>query len=273
MLENLDLRASLARKDFKRRLPPLRRWLLQLQRAYWHEGLSALIAFEGWDTAGKGNAIRTLTRRLEPRGYEIHPIRAPRTSEQQMPWLWRFWMKVPPYGSLAIFDRSWYGRVLVERVEGIVDEDWYKTYRQINDFERMLADDRFVIVKFFLHISKDEQRRRFDMLQADPLTAWQVEPEDWHRHERYDQYLQAVEDMLAETETEWAPWHIVASTDRYWSQMTVLETVAERLEFGLVSRGLPLPEPDEPDQAEMPEDSVDSEEAAAESPHRQEVEP
>lgn len=245
MLENLDLSSSLASREYRRRLPPVRRRLLRLQRAYWNEGLSALIAFEGWDAAGKGSAVRTLTARLEPRGYEIHPIREPRTSERQMPWLWRFWLKLPAYGSLGIFDRSWYGRVLVERVEQLVEADWRDAYRQVNDFERMLADDRYVVVKFFLHISKKEQRRRFEALERDPLTAWQVESEDWHRHELYESYLEAVEDMLAATETEWAPWHLVAATNRNWSRMTVLESVADRLESDLVRRGLDVPSADE----------------------------
>ncbi len=254
VLENLDLKVKLSRAESDRRLGRARSWLLRLQRTYWKERVSALIVFEGWDAAGKGSSIRALTRRLEPRGYELHPIREPRTLERQMPWLWRFWQKVPTYGSWAVFDRSWYGRVLVERVEGLVDEDWQKTYRQINDFERALADDRYVIVKFFLHIQKREQKRRFRALEADPLTAWQVEAEDWARHKKYSEYLAATEEMLAYTETEWAPWTIVAATDRRWTRMKVLDTVVERLEQGLVSRGITLPDSDDLDVGHIEDD-------------------
>ena len=259
MLENLDLKVKLSRAESNRRLGRVRSWLLKLQRTYWREGVSALIAFEGWDAAGKGSSIRALTRRLEPRGYELHPIREPRTLERQMPWLWRFWQKVPTYGSWAVFDRSWYGRVLVGRVEGLVEEDWQKTFRQINDFEQVLADDRYVIVKFFLHIDKREQKRRFRALEADPLTAWQVEPEDWARHEKYAAYLAATEEMLAYTETEWAPWTIVAATDRRWTRMKVLDTMVERLEDGLRSRGIALPEEDDPDFDPSDTDTDDEE--------------
>jgi len=255
VLENLDLRVKLSREESDQRLGRARSWLLKLQRTCWREGVSALIAFEGWDAAGKGSSIRALTRRLEPRGFELHPIREPRTLERQMPWLWRFWQKVPTYGSWAVFDRSWYGRVLVDRVEGLVDDDWQKTYRQINDFERALADDRYVVIKFFLHISKREQKRRFRALESDPLTAWQVEAEDWKRHEKYDEYLAAAEEMLAYTETEWAPWTIVAATDRRWTRMKVLDTVVEQLENGLVARGIALPSDDDLDFGHTEEDA------------------
>ncbi len=241
MLENLDLDVSIEKKEGDARISRARSWLLRLQRTCWREGVSALIAFEGWDASGKGSSIRALTRRLEPRGFEIHPIREPRTLERQMPWLWRFWLKVPTYGSWGIFDRSWYGRVLVGRVEGLVDENWAKTYRQINNFERLLADDRYAVIKFFLHIDADEQKRRFDSLSADPLTAWEVEAEDWARHERYEEYLEAKEEMLAATETEWAPWRLIAATDRRWTRVQVLETVVERVEEQLTRLGVDLP--------------------------------
>lgn len=267
MLENLDLSASLSRQEADRHLSRQRSWLLKLQRTYWREGISALIAFEGWDAAGKGSSIRALTRRLEPRGYELHPIREPRTLERQMPWLWRFWLKVPAYGSWAVFDRSWYGRVLVGRVEGLVDDDWQSTFRQINDFERVLSDDRYVIAKFFLHISKSEQERRFRELEADPLTSWQVEPEDWGRHGKYDAYLAATEEMLAYTETEWAPWTVVAATDRRWTRMKVLDALVERLEGGLLSRGIDLPGTDDLDFAHTEED-LEADAADDEEPSR-----
>lgn len=241
MLENLDLDVSMGKKEADARVSRARSWLWRLQRTCWHQGVSALIAFEGWDAAGKGSTIRALTRRLEPRGFEIHPIREPRTLERQMPWLWRFWLKVPTYGSWAIFDRSWYGRVLIGRVEGLIEADWAKTYRQINDFERLLSDDRYVVMKFFLHIDAAEQERRFEALSSDPLTAWQVEDEDWSRHEKYDDYLAATEEMLAATETEWAPWKLIAATNRRWTRVQVFETVIARVEERLTQLGIDLP--------------------------------
>lgn len=248
MLETVDLTNRLPEADYRRCLRPLQLRLHRLQRAFWDEGCSAVIVFEGWDASGKGSSIRKLTERLEPRGYELHRVREPRTLERQMPWLWRHWIRIPSFGSLAIFDRSWYGRVLVQRLEGShAGADWHRTFREINSFERLLADDRYVVVKFFLHIDRDEQRRRFELLESRAQTRWQVAEEDWEHHARYHEYLLATEEMLERTETEWAPWTIVGATDRYWTRMRVLETVRERLEAGLRSRGLDVPPEEEPE--------------------------
>jgi polyphosphate kinase 2 (PPK2 family) len=160
-----------------------------------------------------------------------------------MPWLWRFWLKLPNYGQMAIFDRSWYGRVLVERVEELTPEDkWRKGYRDIVDFERTIADDGYVVIKFFLHISKKEQLRRFKMLEKDPLESWHVQPEDWDHHRRYDEYVVTIEEMLERTDTEWGPRTIVEATDRRWARVKIFETIVGRLEEALQARGLPLPE-------------------------------
>ncbi len=173
------------------------------------------------------------------------PFRAPRTFEKRLPWLWRFWLKLPNYGEMAIFDRSWYGRVLVERVEGMTpEEEWRKGYRDIVDFEHALADDGHVIIKFWLHISREEQRRRFKMLEADPLENWHVQAEDWEHHRKYDEYLLAVEEMLERTETEWGPWTIVEATDRRWARVKIFKTIIRRLEEALKERGLKLPPED-----------------------------
>ncbi len=159
-----------------------------------------------------------------------------------MPWLWRFWLKLPNYGEMAIFDRSWYGRVLVERVEGLTPENiWWRAYQDIVDFERALANDGYVLVKFFLHISKQEQSRRFKKLEKDPLENWHVSPEDWVHHRKYDDYQVAIEEMLQWTETEWGPWTIVEATDSRWTKVKVFETIIKNFEQALVARGKPLP--------------------------------
>ncbi len=243
MLETVDLTKRMPQREYRIRLRPLQSYLHRLQRAYWEHGVSAIIVFEGWDAAGKGSSIRKLTERLEPRGFEIHRVRQPRSYEREMPWLWRYWRLVPAYGSLAIFDRSWYGRVLVQRVEGTDGSpDRTLIFRDINTFERALADDRYEVIKFFMHIDEPEQRRRLEELSADEHTRWQVDPEDWEHLARYDEFLDATEEALERTETEWAPWTIVAATDRFWTRIKVLETVRDRLEAGLEARSLPVPE-------------------------------
>jgi AMP-polyphosphate phosphotransferase len=155
-----------------------------------------------------------------------------------MPWLYRFWERAPNYGQMALFDRSWYRRVLDERVEKITPKaEWQKAYRDITDFERTLFDDGYVIVKLFFHISKKEQKHRSRKLEKDPLTAWQVQPADWKRHHAYDKYLVAVEEMLEHTESEWGPWTIVESTDRYWTRIATFEAIIRALEAGVARRG------------------------------------
>jgi polyphosphate kinase 2 (PPK2 family) len=242
MLEKVDLTLRLPKKTYKKKIPKLRNRLYDLQKACWDANIPSIIVFEGWDAAGKGTSIKSLTRRLEPRGFKLYPIQGARTYETHMPWLWRFWLKIPNYGQMAIFDRSWYGRVLVERVEELTPEsEWRTAYRDIVNFERTLADDGYAITKFWLHISKKEQKKRFKKLEKDPLTAWHVQPEDWEHHRKYKQYLQAVEEMLERTETEWGPWTIVPATDRRWARVTIFETVINRLEDAIQERGLPLP--------------------------------
>jgi len=243
MLETVDLTKKLGKKEYRTQLGYLRNRLYDLEHACWDANLPSIILFEGWDAAGKGTSINQLTQRLDPRGFKLYAIQAPRTYETHMPWLWRFWLKLPNYGEMAIFDRSWYGRVLVERVEGFTPEsEWRRAYRDIADFERTLADDGYAIIKFFLHISKEEQRRRFRLLEGDPLTAWHVQPEDWEHHQKYDQYVEAIEEMLERTDTEWGRWTIVEATDRRWKHAKMFRTIVNRLEQALTDRGHALPE-------------------------------
>lgn len=244
MLEKLNLDQKMPKKEFKRRMPVLRQRLYDLQKAAYDCGMPVVIIFEGWDASGKGTAISQLTARLDPRGFQVWPIREARTYEKARPWLWRFWLKLPNYGQIGIFDRSWYGRVLVERVEALTPERmWRRAYRDITDFERNIADDGYVIVKFWLHISKKEQRKRFRKLESDPLLAWHVQPEDWDHHRKYDDYLLAAEEMLEQTETEYAPWTIVEATEKNWSLFKVFNTITAAMENGLKERNA-LPDPE-----------------------------
>ncbi|MFN7995491.1 MAG: hypothetical protein U0Q18_17910 [Bryobacteraceae bacterium] len=233
MLERVDLNRSVPKDEYRKRLSSLQEQLYELQLASSESGLPSVIVFEGWDAAGKGTCINVLTSRLEPRAFRLHVIQEPRTHELHMPWLYRFWQRIPSRGQMAIFDRSWYRRVLDERVEKITPKsEWQKAYRDITDFERTLADDGYVIVKLFLHISKKEQKQRFRKLEKDPLTSWQVQAKDWKRHSEYDKYLVATEEMLERTESEWGPWTIVEATDRYWTRIAVFEAIIRALSGG-----------------------------------------
>jgi polyphosphate kinase 2 (PPK2 family) len=242
VLEKVDLTKKLAKEAYKARLPILRNRLYDLQKTCWDANVPSVTLFEGWDAAGKGTSINLLTQRLDPRGFKLYAIQEARTYEKHMPWLWRFWLKLPNYGEMAIFDRSWYGRVLVERVEGFTpEEDWRTAYRDIVNFERTIADDGYVMIKFFLHISKKEQKRRFKKLEKNPLESWHVQPEDWEHHRKYDEYALAIEEMLERTDTEWGPWTIVEATNRRWTRVKILETIVGRLEEALDKRGVALP--------------------------------
>lgn len=231
MLENINLKMKLSREEYKRILPNLQSRLYDLEKACWDHGISSLIVFEGWDASGKGTAIATLTQRLDPRGFKLYPITAPRTYEQRRPWLWRFWLRVPNRGEMVIFDHSWYGRVLEERVEGAIPEKtWRQAFRDIVEFERELADDGTIILKFFVHISKKEQKARFDAILANPLEAWRVTEADWARHKKYKEYLEAGEEMLELTESEYAPWTIVEGTSKWHARRKIFDTIIAVME-------------------------------------------
>jgi polyphosphate kinase 2 (PPK2 family) len=243
MLEKIDLNRKIGKKTFNRQIRELQNHLYAVQKASWDAEIPVVILFEGWDAAGKGTSIQMLTSRLDPRGFKLYPIRAPRTYETKHPWLWRFWLKLPGRGEWAIFDRSWYGRVLVERVEQLIPEnEWRIAYRDIVDFERALADDGYLIIKFFLHISREEQRRRFEKLTQDPLNAWHVAPEDWEHHRHYDEWTLAYEEMFERTETEWGPWTIVEATNRRFTQVKIFQTIIASLEERLAALDA-LPDP------------------------------
>ncbi len=234
MLEQLDLTQSVSKADYERRLPELQARLYDLEHAMFRAGVPVAVVFEGWAAAGKGSTIRTLSERLDPRGFQVASILPPRTHETFYPWMWRFWLKIPARGQMVIFDTSWYRRVTIERVtKKVKKSEWQKAYQDVVEFEETLAADGTVIVKFWLHIDKKEQGKRFKKLLKTKLTAWQVSPEDAAQHKHYDKYLEAVEEMLVRTDTFLAPWTIVEAHDGRFTRVKVYETLIAALESRL----------------------------------------
>lgn len=241
MLENIDLNLKLPKDIYKTQLPRFQQRLFMLQKTCLKAKIPTLLIFEGWDGAGKTNAIELLTQQLDSRDFQIYKIQAARTYETHMPWLWRFWLKIPEYGHAGIFNRSWYHQVLQERSSTNGKQgNWHKFYRDIVNFERTLADDGYVIIKFFLHISKREQKQRFHKLKKNPLTGWEIHPVHWERHRKYHPYTVALEEMFKRTHTNWAPWTIVEATQRRWAQIKIFKTVIGKLEQTLSAHGVPL---------------------------------
>jgi polyphosphate kinase 2 (PPK2 family) len=237
----VDLKRKLPTELYRERIRPLRLHLHECQRKCLGAMVGTTIVFEGWDAAGKGTHIGDLAERLDPRGFRVHPIGAPDPDEAARPFLWRFWIRLPDDGHIAIFDRSWYGRVLVERIDRLTPESvWQRAYEEIREYERQLVDDGMVLIKFWLHISRREQRRRFRDCERDPLLRWKITPEDWKHHKQYGQYLNAVEEMLEKTSTHYAPWTIVEATNRRFAHMKILETMVERWEAALLARGIEI---------------------------------
>ncbi len=245
MLDLIDLTKKLSKEEYQARLPKLRLRLLQLQQASWQAGVASILVFEGWDGSGKGDCVRKVTERLEPRGYRLHYVtREPRTYERYLPWMWRFWLEIPNYGQMTIFHRSWYRRVLLNRGNGVLsDLGWARAVRDILDFERALTDDGYILIKHFLHISKEEREARYAVMEQDPADSWRIGKRAWKHHRRYRDYLTLVEEILARTETAAGPWKIIESTDRRWARIAVLETIVSRLEEAMKARDIALPTP------------------------------
>ncbi|MDP8217736.1 MAG: hypothetical protein P9M03_03310 [Candidatus Theseobacter exili] len=231
MLENIDLTKKIKKSGYKEQIPTLEYKLGELQRKARELKIPIIIVFEGWDAAGKGTMINRLMISMDPRGYTVNPTNPPNEEELLRPFLWRFWKKTPERGRIAIFDRSWYGKVLVEKINKIVKKkDCLAAYPEICSFERQLTDEGTVIIKFFLHINKNEQKRRFKLLLKNPSTAWKVTKEDWKHHKKYDEYAKAVEEMLEKTDTEYAPWTIIEANDRRFATLKIFNTVAATIE-------------------------------------------
>jgi polyphosphate kinase 2 (PPK2 family) len=234
MLETVDLTQTISPEQYKIDLTRLQVRLGQLGFQVYKQQRPVILAFEGWDAAGKGGAIKRVTERLDPRGYVVHAISAPRGDDAEHHYLWRFWRRLPEAGQIAIFDRTWYGRVMVERIEGFCSEDeWQRAYQEINQFERQLVDYGTILLKFWLHISKEEQLDRFEGRRDTEYKSWKLTDEDWRNREKWDLYVQAVEDMLLKTSTTVAPWTVVPANDKYFARVHVLETVVKALERNL----------------------------------------
>ncbi len=234
MLEYVNLELTLDKAEYEKRLRPLQQRLYELEHAVYDAKVPVMIVFEGWSASGKGRLISILAERLDPRGFRVVPITPPRTIEMRYPWLWRFWQKIPARGQMVAFDTSWYRRVLTERINKTVSSDELRrAYQEIAEFEEMLAADGTVILKFWLHISHKELEKRIKKLLKDELTAWQVGEEDLLQQKKYDKYAQAVEDMIARTDSPHASWTIVEATDRYYARIKVLETIITALEARL----------------------------------------
>ena len=207
VLSGIDLSKSLTEEEYKTRLKKLQKRLAELHSELYRLRIPVVIGFEGWDAGGKGGAIKRLTSNLDPRGYRVNPTAAPNDIEKVHHYLWRFWNSVPKAGHIAIFDRTWYGRVMVERIEGFCSEaEWRRAYQEINEMESHMANAGAVVLKFWLHIDKDEQERRFKERQANPAKQWKITDEDWRNREKWDQYEEAVNEMLIRTSTTYAPW-------------------------------------------------------------------
>lgn len=229
-LKDADLGLHLDRSHYEKELAKLQRLLTQIQQAYLFSGQSAVIVFEGWDAAGKGGTIRRISAALDPRSFKVWPIGAPRKYYLERHFLVRFMERMPPNGAITAFDRSWYGRVLVERVENLTPEKrWRAGYREINDFERMITDDNTRLVKLFFHISPDEQLARFEERLNNPLKRWKLSYEDFRNRNRWDDYAVAIDEMFEQTSTDHAPWHVIAANDKKHARIEAMSIITQCL--------------------------------------------
>ncbi|NOD63388.1 MULTISPECIES: polyphosphate kinase 2 family protein [unclassified Ruegeria] len=233
-LSDADLTKRLNKKDYFDQLIDLQAKLARIQQAYLFHGLKGVLVFEGWDAAGKGGTIRRISQALDPRSFKVWPIGAPRNYYLNRHYLLRFWERLPPAGAISAFDRSWYGRVLVERIEKLTPEErWRAAYQEINDFERMLVDDGTRIVKLFFHISQDEQMRRFTERLTNPLKRWKLTYEDFRNREKWDVAEVAVDEMLARTSTELAPWHVIPANNKKHARIKAMQAIVDVFSDGV----------------------------------------
>jgi AMP-polyphosphate phosphotransferase len=241
-LEQVDLSLALSRRDEERELAAAWDRLTELRLTLGgligeHRiGPPLLVLFEGWDASGKGGAIKRLVAPLDPRHVRVVQFATPTHDEKRHHFLWRFWSVLPGWGGMAVFDRSWYGRVLVERVDGLATrKQWLRAYDEINGFERTLADEGTIIVKLWLHISEAEQLKRFERRAADPLKAWKLTDDDWVNRGKRAEYEQAAEDMVARTDQPRAPWHLIPAESKRYARVAVVRTVIEAIEAGMAA--------------------------------------
>ena len=256
VLDDLDLSKKLSREEEAEKLERAQKRLAQLRLTLGgligpgELGPPVCALFEGHDASGKGGAIKRLVARLDPRHVRVVPFAAPTHDEKRHHFLWRFWPSLPGWGGMAVFDRSWYGRVLVERVEEFATrEQWMRAYDEINDFERSLCDEGMILIKFWMHISDEEQLKRFKRREKDPLKRWKLTDEDWRNRKKRPQYDQAVEDMVARTSAEpHAAWHLIPADSKRYARVTVIDTVIDEIEAGMRRHGMEPPKPIEDKQ-------------------------
>ncbi len=230
MLSTLDLTRSLDRASYVHEITRRQIQLRELGYQVYLQKRPVVLVFEGWDAAGKGGAIKRITEKLDPRGYVVYPISAPEGEDKTRHYLYRFWRRLPERGQIAIFDRSWYGRVLVERVEGFAGEaEWKRGYKEINSFERQLREFGTILLKFWIHISREEQLRRFEERKAIGYKSWKLTEEDLRNRGKWSAYEEAVEQMLVKTSTATAPWTLVEGNDKYWARTKVLAKLVKIL--------------------------------------------
>jgi polyphosphate kinase 2 (PPK2 family) len=243
-LGKLKLRQSLDKPQYNKLVKAWQFELLTLQQHAVRVGVRAIVNMEGMDAAGKGGSIRRLVEIMDPRGYKVYRIGAPEAWEQSRHYLFRFWTKVPPPGELAIFDRSWYGRVLVERVEKLVPKaDWKRAYDEINEFERGLVNNGVPVIKLWFHIDPDEQLKRFEARLADPFKVWKMTDEDWRNRGKWDDYVAAAEEMFKRTDTALAPWTLVPANNKHFARIMTIQTVCKALRRQAELNGIKLPKP------------------------------
>ena len=234
MLETVDLKKAITKAAYTKRINELQEQLRRLQYEIKQSEIPVTLCLEGWDSSGKGTIIKKLTERLDPRLFKVHPGTPPNELERKYHFLWRYQIALPNDGEMAVFDHSWYSRVLVERCDKLTKKkDWNAAFQQISEFERWLADDGQIIVKFWLHISKKEQAKRFCADLKDPLRKWKITDEYKRHHKQYGKWTEAVEEMLSRTDTPHAPWTLVEATDTHWSRIRIFETLITRMEEAL----------------------------------------
>ncbi|MCD8108479.1 MAG: phosphate--AMP phosphotransferase [Clostridiales bacterium] len=230
-LKKADLSLSLEREEYRRELKRLQNRIADLHGEFYRRRIPVILGFEGWDAGGKGGAIKRLTEKMDPRGYRVLPTASPNDLEKVHHYLWRFWKNVPKDGHIAIFDRTWYGRVMVERIEGFCTrEEWQRAYSEINEMEKQFVEHGAIVLKFWMQIDKDEQERRFKERMENPEKQWKITDEDWRNREKWDAYEHAVDEMLVRTSTMAAPWIIVEGNDKYYARIKVLRTVVDAME-------------------------------------------
>lgn len=230
-LSDVDLSPALTDEEYQEQLKKLQKRLSKLHNIIYRKKIPVILCYEGWDAAGKGGNIRRVARPLDPRGCDVMPIASPEPREKNRQYLWRFWTRLPRSGHVCIFDRTWYGRVMVERLEGFCsEEDWKRAYNEINEFERQLTDWGAVVLKFWIHIDQDTQLQRFNDRQNTPEKSWKLTEEDWRNREKWPQYEEAVDEMLAKTSTANAPWFIIESNDKKYARIKALRIVVDALE-------------------------------------------